>query len=279
MSWWILGIALVVVLLFVALKHYRRGVLRQVLELIRTQHPELQIAGERGGELELRFPDGSSGNLALANLYRAVAQGPRDEQSQRETIRSFVTHALEAVREATQPLSLETAGDRLMPFLAESGFAAGLAANGHELAQRATTVPGLLILYVVDSENAVRYVAADQLAALGLDAEALHQRAMANLARRSITELVRGVIDRREVSVVKLGGSLDATRLLLVPEALGEGEELVAVIPDRETLALMPVPQDDRTWELARKMARTPSSPYEILGRPVRVTREGFAPA
>ncbi len=266
-----------ILLLFVALRSYRRGVRRQAVQLLRDEHPEVQVVRETAAAIQVRFPDGSSGTLGLANLYQSVAR-ERGEAAQRETVRRFVTSAMASARDAVRPLSLATDGDRLMPRLAAAAFARQAASGGTPLLERETPVPGLLVLYVLDGDDAVRYLGQAQLAELGIDLEALHRRAMANLARHPITEIVRDVVERRNVAVVKLGGSLDATRLLLVPEAMKDGEELVAVVPDRETLALMPVPAEDG-WGAVQKLARTPASPYLLLDRPLRVTRAGFAAA
>jgi hypothetical protein len=57
---------------------------------------------------------------------------------------------------------------------------------------------------------------------------------------------------------------------------LRDGEELVAVVPDRETLGLLPLPSEEG-WAAVRKLARTPASPYRLLDRPLSVTRAGFA--
>jgi hypothetical protein len=73
----------------------------------------------------------------------------------------------------------------------------------------------------------------------------------------------------------KVGDTFDATRLLLVPEMLNEGEALAIVIPDRDTLGLLPVPADGN-WAPIRKLARTPASPYTLLDKPLRATRDGF---
>lgn len=215
------------------------------------------------------------GTLGLLNLYTGLAGGPREPEAQREAIRAFVTGALSGLQEAREPLSLAKHGERLMPRLADAGFVSDAAAQGKPLVHRPMSIPGLVTLYVLDSEHNVMYLGEERLAELGLDAQGLHAVAMANLGRHPIAEIVRGVVERKQVAMVKLGDSYDAARLLLVPEALTDGEELVAVVPDRETLGLLPVPSDE-AWAPVRKLARTPASPYRLLDRPLRVTRAGF---
>jgi hypothetical protein len=109
--------------------------------------------------------------------------------------------------------------------------------------------------------------------------EELHERALANLRRSFPALVVRSVAETRQVSAIRAGDSFDATRLLLVPGELQEGEELAALIPDRETLVLAP-PPDDGDWGALRKLARTSAaSPYTLCDRPLRVTRRGISPA
>lgn len=281
MSGWMwagVALGLLIVLGITARRHFHRCVRKELLDLLRERSPDTQVLRETQDAIVIRQAGGESVTMRLANLYSAVAQGSRDPAGQRETIRGFVTSLISAAREAARPLSLEADGDRLMPRLGDVSLARQAASQGLPLVQRETPVPGLLILYVLDSEDSVRYVCEEHLAELGIDDETLHQRALANLARQPITEIVRGVIEHKRVAVVKLGGTFDATRLLLVPEALKDGEELVAVIPDRETLALMPVPSNDG-WMPVRKLARMPATSYLLLDRPLRVTRAGFSVA
>lgn len=279
---WLLGLGLFVVVFvlfgFWARSSWRRSVRKQVLDLLRTQYPAAALVSESEAALELRFADGASGTLGLANLYAGLAMGPREPEAQQEAIRVFVTGALSSLRESEQPLSLETHGERLMPRLVDAGFVSDALGQGKRLLHRPTSIPGLVILYVLDSEQSVMYLGQERLGELGIDADELHERAMANLRRHRITEIVRGVVEKRQLAMVKLGDSYDAARLLLVPEALRENEELVAVLPDRETLGLMSVPSDE-AWGPIRKLARTPASPYRLLDRPLRVTRAGFTVA
>jgi len=73
----------------------------------------------------------------------------------------------------------------------------------------------------------------------------------------------------------KVLDTYDATRLLLVPSCLQPGEEVAAVIPDRDTLCVTRVPEDG-DWSPLVELARIPSSDRLLLDRPARVTSEGF---
>jgi hypothetical protein len=165
-------------------------------------------------------------------------------------------------------------GDRLMPRLSRSEALHQAPAAG-PLPCRRSGLPGLVIAYVLRTDNGATYLTTKQLEDLELDVEALHVRAMENLRRSFAGTRVRRALERGSVQLVNTADSFDATRILLLPEHLAAGEELLAVIPDRETLAFTRVYGADLEW--LRKLARRPASSHALLDRPVRVTREGFA--
>ncbi|MGQ9779977.1 MAG: hypothetical protein ACUVRM_08890 [Bacillota bacterium] len=134
----------------------------------------------------------------------------------------------------------------------------------------------LAITYVLDSPNFVKYLTGTQLAELGLDLEALHALAMANLAKVSLAEAVREVLENKTMAVIKTLDGHDATRILLVPACLPEGAGIAAMIPDTDTFVLAPVPADG-DWSRLRKLAAKAYG-KKVYGRPLQVTREGFAP-
>lgn len=279
MTWWmaVLGLALVFAAVsYLALRSYRRGVRQELARQLRERHPEIELVAEHPDRLELRV-GGNVGDLELQNLYSLVAAGGASAQARARLIEGFVEGALAQIVEATAPLSASVHGDRLLPRLAPESL---LAEAGPEerLIHRPSGIPGLVISYVLDSDRSVLYLTEPRLAELALTREQLHERALANLRRSFPTLVVRTAIEKQQVSVVRAGDSFDATRLLLVPETLAEGEELAALIPDRETLVLCPPPADGN-WAPLRRLARSPASPYTLLEQPLRVTRSGFAPA
>ena len=73
--------------------------------------------------------------------------------------------------------------------------------------------------------------------------------------------------------MIKSGDTYDAARLLLVQQHLEPGEEIAALIPDRDTLALMPVPENE-DWSNLAELARTPGGDRILLQAPLRVTAD-----
>ena len=134
---------------------------------------------------------------------------------------------------------------------------------------------GLEIVYVLNAPNSVMYLTGAHAKDLGLNAAGLHERALANLSANFPAQFVRDVLESDQLPVFKALDSFDAARLLLVPRHLRDGETIVALIPDRDTLFLAPLPQNN-DWSGLKQLARTPGSDHLILDRPVKVTNQGF---
>lgn len=271
---WILGaLALLGLLLFRARAAWRRFV-RQQARAALAARADVRVLREGADFFELGIGE-ATGTLYLGNLFAGLAQGPRDEAAQKAAIREFVENALSTPGEGLGVLDLARDGDRLMPrlFPAESLRSSQ---DAGPLPHRDSGLPGLVVAYVLDGDKSVMYLTAKHLEELKLDVAALHERAMANLRRTFPGAVVRHAVEKATLQMIKAGDSFDATRLLLVPEHLEPGETLVALIPDRETLAFTPA--TDKDLDGLRKLAKTPASPYTLLDRPVRVSRGGFEP-
>lgn len=173
-----------------------------------------------------------------------------------------------------EPLSMASHGDRLMPRLAPPGLRAGLPPDADPPYTPVESL-GLEILYVLDAEHSVRYLTKADLNQLGIARDELHNRAMGNLRKTLPAETVRSALEEGALISVKTMDSFDATRLLLVPEHLKPGEELAAVVPDRDTLTFARV-WPDFDWAKFGELAKVPTSDSILLKRPVRVTHEGF---
>ena len=99
----------------------------------------------------------------------------------------------------------------------------------------------------------------------------------ANLARTFGRDVVRSVVGSRTINVIKISDSFDAARLLLVPGYLDAGESLVALIPDRDTLALTAAPADG-DWAGLRRLARAAAGD-PLWTEPLIVTSDGISKA
>jgi len=269
--WWAWAVAVPFVLfllLWLARRSFRRAVRREFISFLRETMPELKISSESEAALAVRMK-GEDGTFYLHNLYSAAAAVPATPEARREVFRRFAQGASQAEADAT--LRLETHGGRIRPRLMSAPMLAGMPA---EVAR--SPVPGtpLHVVYVLDSETSVQYLTDAHLKDLGLDAPAVHERALRNLQRVFPPDPVRGTVAGRTVTMVKSGDTYDAARLLLVPGYLQEGEVLAAGVPDRDTLFLT-APPADGDWSRLHELAGAAAGP-PLLDRALRVTRAGF---
>jgi hypothetical protein len=174
---------------------------------------------------------------------------------------------------ADQRLTLDRDGERLRPRLVTKEWLAA-APPDPPVIHRSLDQTGLHVVYVLDSPKTVTFVTERQREQLGLIPEALHERALANLSASLGREVVRTTLASSTATVIRTGDSHDAARLLLIPAALDDGEELAACVPDRDTLVVTSVP-DSGDWESLLLLTRQPGGP-PLLQRPLRVTRQGF---
>jgi hypothetical protein len=258
-----------------ALKGFRRRTRREFIEVFKETDPAIEVLEESERQLVYRTEGIDRGAVFLGKLYAAVASlKPSTPDARREVYRQFIQSALSHPAVTDKVLSLERHGDRIMPRLVPSSFF-------KEVPERAKmpSTPfgqtGLSVVYVIDSENSVLFLTSDHTAELALDITALHELALRNLEKTFPAAAVRSVIEGKSANSFKMMDSFDATRILLVPKHLQPGEALSAVITDRDTLFLAPLPQDG-DWSGLKKLARTPSGTgYRLLNRPLKVGHEG----
>lgn len=276
--WWAwLLLALVAVVAFFAWGGRRwQGTVRQeVVDYFAEHAPELVV--EVRGPLELVVREQGAEDGASLYLQNTVREASALRAADREGRAGVYQNLLAAYREGVRGLELD--GERDLPRLRPRLLtAADVESYGTQAAQPPaaveTGVPGLLATVVVDSEASVRYLNADDLEELGLTADDALARAVDNFRDTLPGAVVRNTLDQGELSVFKDLDSYDAARLLLVPDLLGEGESVVALIPDRDTLALAPVPADG-DWSSLRKLAHNAAGP-PLWTEPVVVTRAGL---
>jgi hypothetical protein len=282
LPWW--AWILVAVVAFVALgmraaRGWRAAFRGEFMRYLREHAPEFEVVAERDRELEVRGPDGTTGTLNLARLFEAGTGIPNDDTAARDTL---FAHWVKMLRERRSLDSLDPERDRaqVMPRIVVDDMVrqlrSAIGTKGKTLTAAPIGVDGLSVVLVLDSEASVAYLSDDMLAELKLSAEEALAVAKQNLAAKmDVAAVVRSVLEGNSISVVKGGDSYDAARLLLVPGALADGQELAAAIPDRDTLVLAPAPRDG-DWSAMRKMARTPAGDV-LWGEPLRVTRSGMA--
>src|SRR5205085_10145696 len=91
------------------------------------------------------------------------------------------------------------------------------------------------------------------------------------------SDMVANALKGGSGSAIQLADGFDAARLLLVPESLQPGQELVALIPHRDMLLLLPGETADDPNKLREGLRQLECKDHpSLLARPARVTRDGF---
>lgn len=280
LNWWVwllLGAIGFIGLAFFAARSWRRTMRQEFAEFLRREAPEVEVLSEAEYEFAIRVRDAGEGVLRLDRLYREGSQLKTEDAAGRKHLFSRL---LATVREGPAIARLETEEDRRrgLPRLVNDSFLTEL--RGHTAADVVPAlplgVPGLSIVLVLDGETAVSYLTEGQLAAAGLTAAEGLELARSNLSRVVEDGIVRRALADGSLNVVKAGDSFDAARLLLVPAALGPGERVAALIPDRDTLVITSVPTDG-DWTDLRKLARTHTG-EPLWSDPLVVSAEGVFP-
>ena len=294
LTWWTwagcgaAALTAIVALLFGARRSWRTGVRQELVDHLRRTAPELAITAIHPDRLELAVPGATpdaGATFYLARFYQRIAELPAGDTPELRAGRAAVYDTIVAtIRDgATGIESLDADAERrnVMPRLVTDDTLAALrsqvAGAGKALPSLPSGVAGLSIVFVLDREAAVAYLTADLLAELKLTPEQALEVGRANLARTFGRDVVRSAVGSRTINVIKISDSFDAARLLLVPGYLDAGESLVALIPDRDTLALTAAPADG-DWAGLRRLARAAAGD-PLWTEPLIVTSDGISKA
>lgn len=276
-GWLCVGVSGVALLLIAASRNFRGRVQRELVQFLSEEYPDFQVTGYRGKALLLRTPNGAEGTWNLDKIIKEIALLPNREdtiEKRREIFRHFANALLPQFLESDSPMVFSQVRDRILPRLVQPEWLASTPADAD-----VPSVPieglDLLAVYVLDSPDAVRYLTGKDMTDLGLDLDELHELALENLRDRFPEDVIDRVLRGNNLVTVKCMDSYDATRLLVVPERLEGEDQLIALIPDRDTLTLLSTPTDEH-WESVRELARVPSGDHALLNRPILVTRFGF---
>jgi uncharacterized protein YtpQ (UPF0354 family) len=231
------------------------------------------VVREESAEFVVRV-DGEEGVLNLHNLFGRLALEKSNTFEGRKPFYDDLVNSARELRQVAGPISLATHGDRVLPRISPARTFAGVAADLQPVSRPLPGTP-LRVEYVIDNPHTIRYIDERTRADLGLDMDALHELALSNLRGKFSAQPVRLAVDDRTVARIATQDTYAAARLLLVPEHLKAGEAVVALIPDRDVLDIAPVPED-RDWSKLEALASVRGAPNPLLGRPLRVTRDGF---
>jgi hypothetical protein len=276
-AWVILAIIILVMVVVRSLYSRWRGMCRGVRDdltaLLEEVRPEVSVLREEMGNLVVQMEDGTERVWEMEEVYAEVAGLPgwgRDRE-QRAPLNHRAVASLFAPP-ADGPLSLAVHGEWMKPLLVPQ--------NALEQSPEIVHTPlpklGLAAIYVLDLPQAKRHLTEQDCTDLGINVEEIHGLALANLGKNFRSDAIAEA-GTDSGSAIQYNDSFDATRLLLVPECLQPGQELVAVIPHRDMLALLPgsMREDPEKLQQAIGVLECGEHP-PLLNRAVSVTRDGF---
>lgn len=282
MPGWLWVVFILAALLFIAVRSFYarfRGVCRRTREelqdLLRRDYPGVEVLREERGDLVVR-----SGNQEqvweMADLYSAVAQLPgmgQDPQA-RQRLYQHAARTMFAPK-SDEPLDRERHGALIKPQL--------LPPDGSEEVPvdliRSPEVPGLGLKlgYVVDAPGGPRYLTEQDRLNLGIKPSELHDLAVANLAKGFPHDLLSQPLTANSGSAIQFSDGFDAARLLLLPGHLQAGEAVLALVPHRDMLMLLPEAMQDDPGSFRQVLQLLACDGHPpLLRQPVRVTSAGF---
>jgi hypothetical protein len=253
----------------------REQFLTQVVGIIKERFPLVKIArGGTGFSLLL------NGHVAsLENLYRIALLAP-DEVGHH--VQRWVVELLRAGEGAPEEAgSLDEVRDRLLPILLSEApteiDSIGIVSQ--------PIVSGLRVAYAIDQQRTISYLPKTVFDRWGIDLEALHELAVANLVARSEAVQAHAAPDETgEVCLVLFQSrdGYDAARLLLptLHERLRTylGSPFVAAVPSRDYLVCFrnePELVQKLTTQIEADFRRMP---HQITDQLFLVTADGIAP-
>jgi hypothetical protein len=133
---------------------------------------------------------------------------------------------------------------------------------------------GLIATYFLDGKRNSLPLDGNRLRQLRHDTPGIHALAIRNLSRAFPPDALDNVLKNGEASAIQAADGHNAARILVAQQALPDGVSIAALIPDSQSLVLMPVPEDGN-WETLQQAATIPlGRGYPLLQRPVRLTRD-----
>jgi len=256
-----------------------RGVCRrtreELQELLRRDYPGVEVLREERGDLIVR--SGAQEQVwEMADLYSAVAQLPgmgRDPQARQRLYQQAARTMFAPKME--EPLDRERHGALIKPQLLPPDGSDGVPVSPIQSAE----LPGLGLKlgYVVDVPGGPRYLTEQDRMTLGLSPRELHDLALTNLARDFPRDLIIQPLRANTGSAIQFSDGFDAARLLLLPGYLQAGEAVLAFVPHRDMLMLLPeaMQEDPERFRQGLQLLACDGHP-PLLRQPVRVTSTGF---
>jgi hypothetical protein len=277
----ILGLPVLAVWLFYSrFRKMCRTVRGEIGQFLREKHPDFAVIGEQQGNLLVRQPDGVERVWEMVDVYTAVARLPgmgADPAARRGIYARAVEQLLNPAHDPSQPLSLATHGERIKLHLVTTEFYRQAAPPSGAPHTAIPGLPDLLTVYFLDLPGGPRYLSEDDRGTLGIDVTEMHRLALEHLRRNFPRQMVTDVAAGGDPSAIQFQDAFNAARLLLIPEMLEADDELIALIPHRDMLVVLPPSMRNEPEKLKQAAEALKCDDHPpLLERPIRVTCRGF---
>jgi hypothetical protein len=270
---WVIAGALIIVAVVARRYYYRytamcRTVREELSERVKSSCPDVELTWQPQGNLDLRTANGEHRVIDMSDVYVAVGrlQGMGRDLAARATV-------YQQVLDASGPLVLSAHGSRIKPLLIPRQFLNAAVPSPQ------TPIPslGLVVVYALDLPRNPRFLLEQDRKELGTETSELHRLALDNLRQDFPQQLVVDALAGEQGTAFQAKDYFNAARLLLVPEFLDPKQELIALIPHRDILVLLPgtVRQDEAKLRESMRALECGNHP-PLLDRPVLVSQSGF---
>jgi hypothetical protein len=245
-----------------------RTVRDELSRFLEANYPVVQLTWQPQGNLELRAASAGPRVIDMADVYAAVGRLPGLGRDPAARARIY-----QQVLDRSGPLVLSAHGNRIKPLLIPRQFM-NPAVSGPQ-----TSIPslGLVVVYALDLPGNPRFLLDQDQSELGIEVCELHRLSLDNLRKDFPKQLVVDAVAGAGGTAFQAQDFFNAARLLLVPELLQPGQELVALIPHRDILLLLPgnARQDEAKLTESMRTLECGNHP-PLFDRPVLVTHSGF---
>jgi hypothetical protein len=270
---WVIAGALVIVIVAARwfssrYKAMCRTVREELSTCLKSNYPDAQLSWQPLGNLDVSTANGGHRVIDMADVYVAVGRLPGMGRDPAARARIY-----QDVLDRSGPLALFSHRSRIKPRLIPKQFL------NAEVSGPRTPLPGLglFVVYALDLPGNPRFLLEQDCKELGTETPELHQIALENLRKDFPRQLVVDAVAGEQGTAFQSNDLFNAARLLLVPEFLEPNQELIALIPHRDILVLLPgrVRQDEGKLRESMRALECSGHP-PLLDRPVLVTQSGF---
>lgn len=234
--------------------------------------PQLRPELHKDGGIEIHGGPKSAGTVYADNVEKACAQQPDHCD---EAIQRFATSITSAI---TETGDVAPTGSNVFPVVRSAGLMRSMSEAAHgdpekSLVSQAFTADSV-VLYAIDTPNAMRFASAQDLKKQGISAERLQAMAVANIGRLAPVKVNAMPDSNGLVAMIAQDGY--ATSRLFGPEFIKELEQaaggpVVVAVPTRDWI--LAVKADDtaavhKLRDVAARIVR--GEPYSVTADLVR---------